>query len=165
MSAVSDPDPIDVVTSVAELDPVVVLLREFLHRSGAARAVAIVDQGDDAAVVDCEQLVPIEVTSAGRTVALPHDVALDAVALPVPDVRQLPRFEVSAERGEVAAPLGGLEHYAEAVQALADAIPGPRSAALATWATTDPETPLSITARPGEPYVVSLGDEQFEIGQ
>ncbi|HEX6388265.1 MAG TPA: hypothetical protein VFZ89_02425 [Solirubrobacteraceae bacterium] len=160
-----DAEPVDVVASVGALDPVVGLLREFLHRSGALRAVAVVDQGDDAAIVDCSRLMPIEVTVDGRTVVLPHAIDLDAPPLPVPEVAQLPPFEVSAERGEVASPLGGIEHYARAVHGLSAALPGPRSVAMATWSTTDPGTPLSISARGGEPYVVSLGDEQFELDQ
>jgi hypothetical protein len=159
----SDPEPIDVVTTVGALDAVVVLLREFLHRSGAVRAVAVVDQEDGAAIVDCGRLAPIEVAVGGRHVVLPHAIELDAPALPVPEVAQLPPFEVNADHAEVASPLGGLEHYARAVRALADVLPGARSLALATWTTSDPETPLSISARGSEPFVVSLGDEQFEM--
>jgi hypothetical protein len=158
-----EPDaPIDVVASVGDLDAVVVLLREFLHRSGAVRAVAVVDRDAEPALVDCMRLHPIEVTEEGRTVVLPHAIELDAEELPVPDVRQLPPFEVRPG-DEIAAPLGGLEHYALAVRALSVAIPGERSAALATWSTNDPETPLSITARGAEPFVVSLGADEFEM--
>jgi hypothetical protein len=158
----SDPEPIDVVTTVGALDAVVVLLREFLHRSGAVRAVAVVDQ-EDAAIVDCSRLAPIEVTIGDHSVVLPHAIELDAPALPVPEVTQLPPFEVSNERGEIASPLGGIEHYLRAVHALSAALPGERSLALATWSTTDQDAPLSITARGEEPFVVSLGDEQFEV--
>jgi hypothetical protein len=161
----SESEPIDVVTTVGSLDPVVVLLREFLHRAGAVRALAIVDLPGDPALVDCVQLQPIEVTVGDRSVVLPHTVELDAPALPVPHVTQLPPFEVKAQEGEVASPLGGLEHYARAVSALATAVPGARSIAMATWSTSDPEAPLSITARGGEPFIVSLGEEQWELDQ
>jgi len=157
------PEPVDVVGSVGELDPVVVLLREFLHRSGAVRAVAALEHGGDAAIVDCAQLQPIEVTTGGRTVVLPHAIELDTPALAVPEVTQLPPFAVSAALGEITSPLGGVEHYARAVHALAAVLPGARSVALVTWSTTDPETPLSISARGDEPLVVSLGDEEFEL--
>jgi len=156
------PEPVDVVQSVGELDAVVVLLREFLHRSGAVRAVAVIDRGADAAMVDCTRLQPIEVTADGRTVVLPHAIELDAPALPVPDVKQLPPFEVRAEAGEVASPLGGMEHYALAVHALSAAVPGGRSVALATWPTNDPQAPLSITARSGDPFTISLGETLYE---
>lgn len=160
-----DPEPIDVVTTVGELDAVVVLLREFLHRSGAVRAVAVIDRQDEPAIIDCARLMPIDVTVGERHVVLPHAIELSAPALPVPDVAQLPPFEVSAERAEIASPLGGVEHYARAVRGLSAALPGARSLAMATWSTTDPTAPLSITARGDEPFVVSLGDEQFEMGQ
>ena len=62
---VSADDRIDVVGSVGELDCVVVVaLRDFLHRSGAVRAVAAVDHAH--AVVDCPRFAPVEVERDGR---------------------------------------------------------------------------------------------------
>ena len=57
-----DEDAIELVGSVGPLDAVVVALREFLHRSGAVRAVAVVDRepGEGPAVVDCARLAPID---------------------------------------------------------------------------------------------------------
>jgi hypothetical protein len=160
---VSADEPIDVVASVGELDAVVVLLRDFLHRAGAVRAVAALEHDDGTAIVDCERLQPIAVTTGGRTVVLPHAIELDAAPLPVPEVTQLPAFEVNAARGEITSPLGGVEHYARAVRALSDALPGAHGVALVTWDTTDPDTPLSIGARGTEPLVLTLGDEEFEL--
>src|SRR3954471_17640475 len=93
-------DAPEVVASVGPLDEVVVLLREFLHRAGALRAVAVVEgrPADGPAVVDVRRLPPTEVEAGGRTVLLPHAVELDARPRAVPAVRQLPRFEVDAER-------------------------------------------------------------------
>jgi hypothetical protein len=50
------------------------------------------------------------------------------------------------------------------VRALAAALGG-RNVALVQFETSDPEVPLSITARAeaGEPLVVSLGEEEFEM--
>ena len=162
-----DPDadeaPIDVVASVGALDQTVVLLREFLHRSGALRVVAVVALADATAVVDVPRLQPVEVTIAERTVHLPHALALDAPLIVVPEVKQLPAFEVDPATGEVSSPLGGLEHYAIAVRHLADLL-GEENVALATWETTTPEAPLSITARRGEDVLVlALGEEEFEM--
>jgi hypothetical protein len=160
----SEDDVVDVVATVGPLDPTVILLREFLHHSGAVRAVAVLDQapGHGAALVDCARLAPVEVTVDDRTVLLPHAIELDADAPPCPDVKQLPRFEVRPQEGEIAAPPGGLEHYAAAVRDLADALGG-RNVAMVTFETNDAAVPLSITARTGDPVVLSLGDEQFEM--
>ncbi|MCW3016166.1 MAG: hypothetical protein JWO02_3258 [Solirubrobacterales bacterium] len=156
---------IDVVTTVGPLDVVVVTLREFLHRSGAIRAVALLPperEEDPPRLVDCARLSPIEVTAGGRTVHLPHALELDAQPLELYDVRMLPPFEVHPEDGRIAAPLGGVEHYGFAVRSLAAAL-GEGAVALITFTTTLPEAPLSLTARIGDPIVLSLGDEEYEM--
>jgi hypothetical protein len=158
-----EPEPIDVVASVGALDPTVVLLREFLHRSGALRTVAVVALADDIAVVDVQRLQPVEVTLGARTVHLPHALALDAAVLMIPEVKQLPAFDVEPASGEVSSPLGGLEHYAIAVRELAGIL-GDENVALATWETTSEDVPLSITARASEDVLVlALGEEEFEM--
>jgi hypothetical protein len=156
--------PVDLVASVGALDALVVLLRDFLPRAGAVRAVALVEQpgSEGPVVIDCGRLLPVEVRWADHAVHLPHAIELDAVAPAVPHVQQLPRFEVDAEAGQIASPLGGLEHYALAVKSLA-AILGGENVALVTFETTDPDTPLSVSARGDDPVVLSLGDEQFEM--
>jgi hypothetical protein len=156
---------VEVVDSVGDLDPVVALLREFLHASGALRAVAVLERpGGGEAIVDCGRLQPIEVDLGGRVVALPHAVALDVPAPTLPHVRQLPPFEVDVEQGSLAGPLGGIEMLARAVRALAETLGG-RSVALAQFETTAPDAPLAITARAGgsEPLVLALGEEEFEM--
>ncbi len=161
-----DEEPLEVVASVGPLDGVVVLLREFLHRSGAVRAVAVVDRapGEGPAVVDCGRLLPIEVDLGARTVYLPHGLELDAPLPDLPPMHQLPPFEVDPAEGRVTSPLGGLQHLAESTRALAHALGG-RNVALAQFATTDPGTPLAITARAddAEPLVVALGEEEFTM--
>jgi hypothetical protein len=159
-----DPDaPIDVVATVGALDPTVMLLREFLHRSGAIRAVAVVALEDDVALVDVARLQPVEVTIGERVVQLPHALQLDAAVLMVPEVKQLPAFDVDPATGEVNSPLGGLEHYAIAVRQLAQIL-GADNVALASWETTTPDVPLSITARASEDaLILALGEEEFEM--
>jgi hypothetical protein len=136
-----DADAPEVVASVGELDAVVVLLREFLHRSGALRAVALVDgpPGDGPAVVDCARFAPIEVEAGGRTVHVPHGAALDAPAPELPALRQLPPFEVNVARAEIGAPPGAVAHVAEAVRALAELLGGRNVTATAMRAATDKE--------------------------
>ena len=155
--------PVDVVATVGALDPTVMLLREFLHRSGAVRAVAVVALEDDVAIVDVGRLLPVEVTIGERVVQLPHALQLDAAVLVVPEVKQLPAFDVDVETGEVGSPLGGLEHYAIAVRQLAQIL-GEDNVALASWETTTPDVPLSITARASEDaMVLAIGEEEFEM--
>jgi hypothetical protein len=157
----------EVVGSVGDLDAVVVLLREFLHRSGALRAVALVDRapGEEPAVVDCGRLAPIEVELGERRVVLPHALELDARAPDLPDVRRLPPFDVDRGEAMISAPLGGVAHLADAVAALAAAL-GARNVAMVQFETTDPGTPLALTARAdaSEPMVVALGDDEYELG-
>jgi hypothetical protein len=161
-----DDDAIELVASVGPLDVVVVTLRDFLHRSGAVRAVAVVDQepGVGAAVVDCGRLQPIEVDYGDRVVHLPHSIELDVEPAPLPEMRMLPPFDVDAAEAEIAAPIGGVAHLAAAVRDLAAALGG-RNVAMAQFATNDPQAPLAITARAdgSEPIVLALGEEEYAM--
>ncbi|MCW3038763.1 MAG: hypothetical protein JWM31_668 [Solirubrobacterales bacterium] len=168
-SDLDEPQPevevIDVVASVGELDVIVVTLREFLHRSGAVRAIALLpaaDEEEPPTLVDCARLQPIEVTTGGRVVHVPHAIPLAPEPLALYDVKQLPPFEVTPSDGTIAAPLGGVEHYGYAVRSLAGAL-GEGAVALVTFTTTELEAPLSLTARIGDPIVLSLGDEEYEM--
>src|SRR4029077_6835276 len=106
----------------------------------------------------------IEVDFGDRVVHLPHSIELDATPPPLPDVRQLPPFEVHTATAEIAAPLGGVAHLASAVRDLAAALGG-RNVAMAQFATNDPHPPWAIPARAaaGEPIVLALGDEEFPM--
>jgi hypothetical protein len=156
--------PVDLVTSVGGLDPVVETLRDVLHRSGALRVAVIVDFPDDApALVDVGRLAPVEVQVGDRVLHLPHAVELDAE--PLSDaiaLRQLPPFEVDAAAGEVIGTLGGLDMLADAMRELA-ALLGGRSVAMAQYATVTPDVPLTVSARTGEPVVVTLGEQEWEL--
>jgi hypothetical protein len=159
-------DAPEVVASVGPLDAVVVLLREFLHRSGALRAVAVVEgaPGDEPAVVDVRRLHPTEVEIGERTVLLPHAIELDVPPPVLPSVRRLPRFDVDVAAGEIAAPPGGVAHLAGAVRDVADRLGG-RNVAMVQFETNQPDAPLAITARAGgrDPLVLALGEEEFEM--
>jgi hypothetical protein len=159
---VSADEGIEVVLSAGELDPVVVALREFLHRANAVQVQAVVDRGEDSpALVSCGRLEPIEVVRGNEVVHLPHGVELDArPPEDLPEVPPLPPFEVDAEEGTLTGPLGGVEAAARAVEALAAHLP-PRSVAVAFYPTTEPELPLGIAARVGEPVVISIGEQQY----
>lgn len=159
-------DAAQVVMSVGPLDSTVVLLRDFLHRSGALRVVAVLERppGDAVTVIDCGRFAPVEVDLGDRIVQLPHDVDLDVAARPLPDIRQLPAFDVDPQRGEVTGTIGGLDHLADGVRALARILGG-SNVAMAVFETTDEDFPLALTARAdgSEPVVVALADHEFEL--
>jgi hypothetical protein len=159
-----DAERVDLLASVGPLDATVALLREFLHRSGALRAVALVDAGpaEGAAIVDCARLAPIEVTTGGRTVHLPHSIELDVEPPAVPDVRRLPPFDVDLQAGAVTGTIGGVRHLADAVRALARLLGG-RNVAMIQFETTTPGLPFTISARGEETIVLAIGDDQYEL--
>ena len=167
MGADDGDEPVDVVLSAGELDAVIVALREFLHRAGALLVEAVVDRGPlaEAAFVSCGRNMPIEVVEGERRVHLPHAVELappPEAAIAVPDVKQLPPIEVDPGALTLTGPLGGVQHVAEGLSRLAGAIGG-RSVAIAYLPTLGVDEPVGIAARPGEPPVVTIGDEQFAL--
>lgn len=164
LTRVDSEEGIEVVLSAGELDPIVVALREFLHRANAVQVQAVVDRGDEPpALVSCGRLEPIEVIRGDEVVHLPHGVELGhEPPADLPTVPALPPFEVDDAEGTITGPLGGVEAVARAVQALSAHLPG-RSVAVAFYPTTSPELPLGIAARVGEPVVVSIGEQQFTM--
>jgi hypothetical protein len=142
---------------------VAVTLRTFVRAAGALEATLLLDQGADAPplAVECTASGPLLLAEGEEVVQLDAE-RLAAAPLALPEVRALPPFEVDAVRAQITAPLGGVEHHARAVRELAGAFPG-RSVVTVAFATTDPETPLTIAARSGDPLVLALGEEQFEM--
>jgi len=140
-----------------------VTLRAFVGAAGALEATLLLDQGEGVAplALRCPAVGPA-VLGEGEDVVQLDPAWLAAEPLPLPEVRALGPFEVDALRAEIAAPLGGAEHQARAVRALAEELPG-RSVLAVTFATTDPEVPLQVAARAGDPLVLALGEETFEM--
>jgi hypothetical protein len=160
-------EPIEVVLSVGALDATVVALREFLHRGHAVQVQALVDRGPEepAALITCGRLEPIEVVRGEHVVHLPHAVDLDPAppdTTAVPAVPPVPPLDVDAEAGTITGPLGRVEAAAHAVEALARHLGG-RSVVMAFYPTTAPDLPLGIASRPGEPTVITIGDQQFGL--
>lgn len=147
--------------STDPLDSAVVALRSFVHLSGALRAQAYLP-GEPPALVSCTRLGPIEVLVGERSVELAHDVELDAAEPDLGELRPLPPFEVSAERGEVTGMIGGLNLLADSVRRVAAAL-GEDVAVIAEVETTTPGLPLAVAARGEEPVLVTLGDDEFEL--
>jgi hypothetical protein len=143
---------------------IAVTLRRFVHACGALEATLLLDQGAKlpVLVVECPAVGPVLLGEGEQLVQLDAD-RLAAAPLPLPDVKALPPFEVDAVRAEITAPLGGIEHHARAVRAVAELFPG-HSVLSVEFATTDVELPLTIAARAGDPLVLGLGaEEQFEM--
>ncbi len=140
----------------------IALARELLHGCGALR-VSIALDATPPAVVECERLGPIVVHDAGaEPVTLPHDAAAGAVLPALPLMRQLPPFEVNPETGAVAGVLGGLEMLGRAVRQTAALLPG-ESVVAAEFETTDPDEPLGLAGRPGEPILVLVAEHELEL--
>lgn len=99
--------------------------------------------------------------TAGRR-ELPHDAAGDVVLPELPPMRRFPPFEVDAQEGSIAGPLGALELLGRALRGVAGLLPG-RSVIAADYETTDPQTPLGIAGRAGEALVVLIGDDEFAL--
>ena len=143
---------------------IAVTLRGFVRAAGALEATLLLDQGAElpVLVVECPAVGPVLLVEGEDVVQLDAD-RLVATPLPLPEVKALPPFEVDAVRAEITSPLGGVEHHARAVRAVAELFPG-HSVLSVAFATTDVERPLTIAARTGDPLVLSLGeDEQFEM--
>jgi hypothetical protein len=141
-----------------------VTLRAFTVASGALAALLVLDQGAEIPplLIECPARGPAELSEGEEAVVQLDPAVLAAAPLPLPDVRPLPPFDVDALRAEITAPLGGIEHLARAVRELAEAFPG-RSVLSAVFETSDAQTPLQLSARAGDPMLLGLGEEQFEM--
>jgi hypothetical protein len=152
---VSAPDPLAVALATVQ---------DFATRAGAERVVVLLDGGPDDTPVIVERLEggALQVTEGQttRTTAPTPGVA----PLPLPEMRPLPASALSAdpESGELAAPLGAIQRLADSVLALARALGG-RSVATATFATRDPEIPLTVAAREGEPVLLDIAGRHFSF--
>src|SRR3954463_11917638 len=105
------------------IDTACVALREFVHVSGALRAQALLPMGSaPPAIVSCTRLGPLEIVIGERSVQLPHDVEFEAAEPDLGALGPMPPFEVSAERGEVAGLIGGVDALRDAVLAMASAV-------------------------------------------
>jgi hypothetical protein len=138
-------------------------LRAVLERSGALRAVVLVDRGDEAlpVVLDCDVEGSVDVAEGDEPVPWPEEW-LDAQPLDLPPLGPVPALQVDLAAGTVTAPLGGLDNAARAVRAVAELLPG-RSVATVGFATSDPDAPLFLAAREGEALVASLAGEEYEL--
>jgi hypothetical protein len=148
-----------------DLQAAVATVRAFAERSGAERVVLLVDSGDDAeaTMLDCTA-GDVALTVGGQTWQIPADRPVDVAPRPLPDLRPPPptALTIDPESGELEAPLGAVANLGRAVLGLAAAFGG-RSVATAEFATRDPQLPITIAAREGEPLVLAAGDRRFVL--
>jgi hypothetical protein len=138
-------------------------VRAFAERSGAERVVLLVDGDGVAAMVESTP-GGVRITEADHVWELPPDAELEAVARPLPEVRPAPATALWLDplTGELEAPIGVVANLGGAVLALARAFGG-LSVASVDFATRDPDAPITIAARDGEPLVVASGDKRFTL--
>lgn len=144
-----------------ELALAVALARELLHGSGALLVSVALDRPEPA-LVECARLRAIVVRDGAGEHELPHDAASHVELPELPLMRQLPPMEIEPETGRVAGVIGGLEMLGEAVRDIAAMLPG-ASVVAAEYETSDPAAPLGLAARGGDPVVVLLGEDEFEL--
>jgi len=140
---------------------VLATVHDFAARAGAERVVVLLDS-DPPLVVERLGDGTMQVTEGEATRSAAP--APGTAALPLPDLRAVPASALSAdpETGELAAPLGSVQLLADSVLALACALGG-RSVATATFPTRDPELPLTLAARAGEPVVLDIAGRHFTL--
>jgi hypothetical protein len=147
---------------VLRTSTLVATVRDFAERSQAERVVVLLDRGDERQATMLEWLDgSLELVEDGIPVVVPEE---PDVPLPLGDLRPPPAsaVHVHAGEGELHAPIGAINHLADALLDLAAALGG-RSVATAAWQTADPDVPLTLAARAGEPVIVALGEEHFEL--
>jgi hypothetical protein len=146
------------------MDPAAIATaRAFLERSGAHRVVLLLDRGDGAATMVDATHEATEVTEDNESVVIPADT-FQGPPKPLPEIRPTPASAIwiDVESGELHAPLGTVEHLADSVLALARAFGG-LTVATAEFPTSDPDLPITLAAREGEPVVLGAGDAQYEL--
>ena len=130
-------------------------LRSFVSRSGALEAAAVVEEG----IVRCDGAGAVTLERDEEVGPEPLEWrGAEAVDLGF-EPKRLPPFAVDDTSGEVSGPLGGLEHVALGVLAVARAVGG----VAMTWVPTTDDTTLALSAREGEGVVVVVGEEYFEM--
>ena len=152
--------------AIARHAEAIATVREFLARSEALRVVLLLDlgDGDPPAMLDARPGVALELIDEGESHEIAPELPVPVPPRPLPDIRPTPSSALRADpaTGELAAPIGAIANLGEAVLALARAFGG-RSVATAEFGTRDPDLPMTIVARDGEPLLLAVGDGRFEL--
>ncbi len=150
--------------ALPDLATTVATLRMFAEGSGALLVTIVVDQGADHAPV----IVSLDTDSGALEVAEADEARMipDAAAIPEAEplgklhLHSFPPFEVELETGQVTGVIGGIDHLAKSVIALADLFGG-QSIASARFATVDGPA-LEVGGRVGGEAALSCGGVEFE---
>jgi hypothetical protein len=156
----------DLENALARHAEAVATVRAFARTAGALRVVLLVDSGDGSAatMLDCNADGALELAEQDDRWSVPAGTPVTASPRPLPALRPPPHtaLNIDPDSGELEAPLGVVANLARAVLGLASAFGG-RSVATADFATRDPEMPITIAAREGEPLVLAAGDRRFVL--
>lgn len=142
----------------------VATIRAFQQRSNATRVVLLLDTPDQPTMLESDSDGGIAITEGDAVAFIPNTAAIPAPPKPLPEIRPAPAsaIHIDTDTGELAAPIGTVEHLASSTLALAQAFGG-LTVATAEFATDDAELPITFAARDGERVVLAAGDAQFEL--
>lgn len=152
--------------AIARHAQAIATVRAFAVRSEALRVVLLLDLGDEEApaMLDAGPSGDVDLTDEGEAYLVPAEMPVPVPARALPEIRPAPSSALKADpiTGELAAPIGAIANLGSAVLGLARAFGG-RSVATAEFATEDPDLPMTIVARDGEPLLLAVGDGRFEL--
>jgi hypothetical protein len=143
----------------------VATVRVFRERSGANHVALLLETAyGETALVECDATGAIEITEGEDVAVIPANAAIPGPARPLPDIRPTPATAIRLDEitGELAAPLGTIDHLAEIVLALASSFGG-LTVATAEFATNDPQLPITFAAREGERVVLAAVLSLFDL--
>jgi hypothetical protein len=142
----------------------VATVRAFQAAAHAIRVVLIIHtpEGENAMLESTDE--GLEITEGDTIAFIPATAAVPAPPRSLPPMRPTPAsaIHIDTTTGELAAPLGTIDHLAEITLALAKAFGG-LTVATAEFATQDPDLPITFAAREGERVVLQAGEEQYEL--
>jgi hypothetical protein len=141
-----------------EVEQAAATAQAFQRSSGAVRVVLLLEHEPGPVMIECTHEVTVTEDDT-TTVITPR-----AVPRPLHRLTPVPASAISLDplTGELAAPIGTIDHLARATLDLATAFGG-RTVATAEFATSDPELPIIFAAREGEPVLLGAGDAQYEL--
>jgi hypothetical protein len=142
----------------------VATVRAFQRQSNAIRVVLLVHTPEgETAMLEADES-GVEITEGDAVAFIPASAAVPAPPRTLPDIRPAPAsaIHIDTDTGELAAPLGTIDHLASITMGLARAFGG-LTVATAEFATHDPQLTITFAAREGEPVVLQAGDEQYEL--